>query len=180
MARVLVLGGGFGGLTVATELKRRLKRAGDHEITLVDRSEHFTMGLRKLWAVVDIEDYGVGTRSRQLLNRRGVEFLTRKVSRIYPTERRVETDAGSLEADYLVIALGTETRSDLVPGLAEHTHNVWDEKGVPGLRDALADIDQGHVAVVIAGVPFNVAGTTNILRVAPCDERMIYYMDPGE
>ena len=33
--------------------------------------------------------------------------------------------------------------------------------------------------VVIAGVPFNVAGTTNILRVAPCDERMIYYMDPG-
>ena len=34
--------------------------------------------------------------------------------------------------------------------------------------------------VVTAGVPFNVAGTTNILRVAPCDERMIYYMDPGE
>ena len=29
-------------------------------------------------------------------------------------------------------------------------------------------------------VPFNVAGSTNILRVAPCDERMIYYMDPGE
>ncbi|PVH30567.1 pyruvate kinase [Pararhodobacter oceanensis] len=28
--------------------------------------------------------------------------------------------------------------------------------------------------VVIAGVPFNVPGTTNILRVAPCDERLIY------
>lgn len=39
------------------------------------------------------------------------------------------------------------------------------------------DTDQ---IVVVAGVPFNVAGTTNILRVAPCDERMIYYMDPGE
>ncbi len=31
--------------------------------------------------------------------------------------------------------------------------------------------------VVTAGVPFNVKGTTNILRVAPCDERMIYNMD---
>ena len=32
--------------------------------------------------------------------------------------------------------------------------------------------------VVTAGVPFNVPGTTNILRVAPCDERLIYSLDP--
>ncbi|MGV6848409.1 MAG: pyruvate kinase [Marinibacterium sp.] len=34
--------------------------------------------------------------------------------------------------------------------------------------------------VVLAGLPFNVAGTTNILRVAPCDERMIYYMEASD
>ncbi|MEO1733721.1 MAG: pyruvate kinase [Pseudomonadota bacterium] len=33
--------------------------------------------------------------------------------------------------------------------------------------------------VVTAGVPFNIPGTTNILRVAPCDERLIYATDPG-
>jgi len=33
--------------------------------------------------------------------------------------------------------------------------------------------------VVTAGVPFNVVGTTNILRVAPCDERLISKVDPG-
>lgn len=32
--------------------------------------------------------------------------------------------------------------------------------------------------VVIAGVPFNQAGTTNILRVAPCEERLIYNTEP--
>jgi pyruvate kinase len=32
--------------------------------------------------------------------------------------------------------------------------------------------------VVTAGVPFNVPGTTNILRVAPCDERLIHRADP--
>ena len=32
--------------------------------------------------------------------------------------------------------------------------------------------------VVTAGVPFNVPGTTNILRVAPCDERLICNTDP--
>ncbi len=32
--------------------------------------------------------------------------------------------------------------------------------------------------VVTAGVPFNVPGTTNILRVAPCEERLIFASDP--
>ena len=32
--------------------------------------------------------------------------------------------------------------------------------------------------VVTAGVPFKVPGTTNILRVAPCDERLIFATDP--
>lgn len=32
--------------------------------------------------------------------------------------------------------------------------------------------------VITAGVPFNVPGTTNILRVAPCDERLIFHTDP--
>ncbi len=32
--------------------------------------------------------------------------------------------------------------------------------------------------VVTAGVPFNVPGSTNILRVAPCDERLIFSTDP--
>jgi pyruvate kinase len=32
--------------------------------------------------------------------------------------------------------------------------------------------------IVVAGVPFNVQGSTNILRVAPCAERLIYATDP--
>ena len=32
--------------------------------------------------------------------------------------------------------------------------------------------------VVTAGVPFNIPGTTNILRVAPCQERLIYRAEP--
>lgn len=35
----------------------------------------------------------------------------------------------------------------------------------------------GDQIVVTAGLPFNVPGTTNILRVAPCDERLIFNME---
>ncbi|MDP2739871.1 MAG: pyruvate kinase [Pseudorhodobacter sp.] len=38
--------------------------------------------------------------------------------------------------------------------------------------------DETGQIVVTAGVPFNVPGTTNILRVAPCEERLIFSTDP--
>ncbi|WP_405403809.1 pyruvate kinase [Paracoccus sp. Ld10] len=38
--------------------------------------------------------------------------------------------------------------------------------------------DETRQVVVMAGVPFNVPGTTNILRIAPCDDRLIFATDP--
>lgn len=39
--------------------------------------------------------------------------------------------------------------------------------------------DEDDQIVIIAGVPFNVPGSTNILRVAPCRESLLYATDPG-
>ncbi|MFO7770178.1 MAG: pyruvate kinase, partial [Roseovarius gahaiensis] len=52
------------------------------------------------------------------------------------------------------------------------------------LSAARAAREQGYAEpldqiVVTAGVPFNVPGTTNILRVAPCQESLIYSSEPG-
>ncbi|MDF3414607.1 pyruvate kinase [Sulfitobacter sp. M57] len=48
---------------------------------------------------------------------------------------------------------------------------------VRAARDEGFAAEEDHV-VVTAGVPFNVPGSTNILRVAPCDERLIFPADP--
>jgi sulfide:quinone oxidoreductase len=152
MTRTLILGGGFGGITVATELRRHL--GDDHEIVLVDRREQFAMGLRKLWALVGIGSYEEGSRPRQRLSQHGVRFLHRQVTNIDPVKRRVATDRETLEGDYLVVALGAEPRPDLVPGLAEHAYNAWDEGAVPGLATAIGRFTGGRIAIVIAGVPY--------------------------
>ena len=54
------------------------------------------------------------------------------------------------------------------------------EAVVSAVRGALSEgyaVENDQI-VITAGVPFNIPGTTNILRVAPCNERMIYSMDP--
>lgn len=152
MGRTLILGAGFGGIAVATELHRLLGE--DHDITLVDRGEQFTMGLRKLWAVVGMGSFAAGSRSRERLNRRGIDFLRREIIGIDPAARRAMTDRGSLEGDYLVVALGAEPRPELVDGMAEHAHNAWDARAVPELEAAVAELRGGRVTVVIAGVPY--------------------------
>ncbi|MGB6362739.1 MAG: NAD(P)/FAD-dependent oxidoreductase, partial [Thermoanaerobaculia bacterium] len=80
MARILILGGGFGGVTVATELSSALDDT--HEITLVDQAEHFMMGLRKPWAIAGAGSMEEGTRSRRVLGSRGIGFVEKLITKI--------------------------------------------------------------------------------------------------
>lgn len=152
MARTLILGAGFGGLAVATELRKAL--GDEHEVVLVDRRERFAMGLRKVWELVDLGTIAEGSRSREVLAERGIRFLQGEIGFIDPEARTATIEGETLEADHLVVALGAEPRPDLVPGLAQHGHDAWDPADVPGLRRALADFEGGRIAIVIAGAPY--------------------------
>jgi sulfide:quinone oxidoreductase len=151
MARTLVLGAGFGGLAVAHELRRLLGEG--HEIVLVDRRERFAMGLRKLWELVGHSTVAEGSRPRSRVGG-GVDFRLADVEAIDPDRRGATVGGEWISGDHLVIALGAEPRPDLVPGLAEHGHDVWDVAEVARARGALARFDGGRVLVVIAGVPY--------------------------
>ena len=68
-----------------------------------------------------------------------------------------------------------------VPEPADPEHYCF-ERGLVKTGSAAARTDgfagpEDFIALT-AGVPFNVKGTTNILRVAPCDERLISRVDP--
>ncbi len=152
MASILVLGGGFGGLSVATDLRRALGDA--HEIVLVDRSSTFVMGLRKLWDLVGVGTLEDGSRDLGVLRNRGIRYERRNILSIDPGRRSVATDTGLLSADYLVVALGAVPRPDLVPGLSENAHDVWSVEGVPAARTALEAFDGGAIVVAIAGMPY--------------------------
>lgn len=152
VTRTLVLGGGFGGLSVATELKGLL--GSEHEVVLVDRDEDFSMGLRKLWELVGHATVVDGSRSRGSLGDRGIRVVHDEIRAIDPVARAARTHAETIGADYLVIALGAVSRPDLVPGLDEHGYDVWDRGAVPAAAEALRLFDGGRIVVLIAGAPY--------------------------
>lgn len=152
--RVVILGGGFGGLTVATELRERL---GERcEVVLVDGKPGFRMGFRKIWMLLGRSGPDDGVRPRALLAGRGVRYVEEEITRIDPAGRAVETTGPRLEWDYLVVALGAEPRAGLVPGFdaAPNAYNLYDAEGVLAAHPALAALERGRLLVAILGLPF--------------------------
>jgi len=124
VARILILGGGFGGFYTARYLERRLPR-GQHEIVLVSNENYmlYTPLLPEA-AGGALEPRHVVVPLRTALSRTRV--VIGEVTGVDPAGRTVEFEPPdgaprTLSYDHLVFALGSTTRMPgSVPGLREH------------------------------------------------------------
>jgi sulfide:quinone oxidoreductase len=152
MKRVLILGGGFGGIATARRLKQRLD--DKDEVILVDRRDYFMVGFRKTWALTGQSTLEAGQRPLDSLTRLGVRVMRDPVTRIDPAGRAAWMGDQKISADALVVALGAELASDTIPGFEEHAYNVYDPLEVPRAAQALADFQGGTLMIGIFGVPY--------------------------
>jgi len=150
--RIVVLGGGFGGITAARELRRML--GPDHTITLIDRDSEFFMGLRKLWILAGRGTREEGERRLDLLRGQGITVRRAVVTAIDGPGRHVLTSMGDWPFDYLIVALGAEPRPDLIPGFSSAVFNLYDAADVVRLAPAVQAFEGGIVAVGILGIPY--------------------------
>ena len=150
--RVVVLGGGIGGLIAANRLRRLLNR--EHRITVVDRSPRHYFPPSFLWLAMGWRRPEDTSRELVRLLRRGVEFVQGEVTAIDVEARKVGVGEGELPFDYLVIALGAELAPQAVPGLAEASHSFYDVESARRLRAALPNFQGGSIAVVVSSLPF--------------------------
>jgi len=152
MKRVMILGGGFGGLAAANRLRERLDP--QDEIILVDRRSHFSFGFRKTWVLVGLGSMEVGQRPLAGLARKGINWIRGTVTRIDPQARSVEVDGRSMAADALVVALGTVLAPEQVPGFNDYALNVYHPQEVQRNAAALGDFSGGQVMVGIFSIPY--------------------------
>jgi sulfide:quinone oxidoreductase len=152
MRRVLILGGGFGGIAAAAALRQHLDFTD--EVVLVDRRTTFVMGLRKNWALLDADAIRAGARPLAHLADRGIKVVAGTIEAIHPEERAADIDGQRWEADALVIALGAERDLDRVPGFREHAIDVYDQGGTEHARQAIDRFAGGRIVVGIFGVPY--------------------------
>ena len=122
--RIVILGGGFGGVYAALHLERLLGRLSRVEICLVSRDNFFlfTPMLHEI-AASDLEITNIVNPLRKLL--RHVEVIVGDIGEIDLPNRRVIISPSyrdrleQLDYDHLVVALGSVTNFYDLPGLAD-------------------------------------------------------------
>ena len=148
----MILGGGFGGISAANSLRRLL--TAEHEIVVIDESSRFHVGAGKTWIMLGERTYDQISQSRVALLAPGVRFVEAKVQSIGLSNRTVSLQSGSLNWDFLVIALGADLNPARLPGLGEAAHTFYTVEGAQRLKVVLERFSGGDVALLIPRVPF--------------------------
>ena len=152
MKRVLILGGGFGGIATAHKLKEKL--GNEVEVILVDKRPYFMVGFRKSWALIGESPLEDGQRQLGSLSKIGVEVRRGTIEKINPVEKFAEVDGEIIKADALVVALGAELAPQAVTGFKDYAYNVYDPDDIPRAEKAIADFSGGKVVIGVFGAPY--------------------------
>jgi NADH dehydrogenase len=170
MTRVLVLGGGFGGVEAARQLERRFGGGDDVEVTIVSRENFFlfTPMLHEV-AASDVDITHIVSPLRALLHHTHV--VVGEVQAIDLANRRVRVSHGfeahdhDLEYDHLVISLGSTTNYYGLQNLAEQALTMKTLGDAIHLRNRVIAMleeastecaagESGGLTVVVAGGGF--------------------------
>ena len=157
---VVIVGGGFAGLTLALQLSRHCPRP---PIVLVEPRPQFAF-LPLLYELLsgELQAWEVAPRYDDLLQSSGIALIQDRVSTIHWEEHAVVTTGGQrLTYGQLVLATGSQPNDFGVPGVQEHALHFHSLEDVTRLRqvvktlgrstDAKADESTQALAIVGAG-----------------------------
>src|SRR5262245_57409881 len=149
--RILVLGAGFGGLELCTMLSEAF--GVGIEVTLIDKNDSFYFGFSKLDVMFGHAKPGAVRLPYKKVVKPGVRLLQEMISSIDPVAKRVTTNRGVHEADFIVLALGADYDFAKTPGMSDATE-FYTLEGATRLSEILPTFTKGRVLIAVGGAPF--------------------------
>jgi sulfide:quinone oxidoreductase len=156
VAHIVVLGAGNGGVPAAYELMGEL--GPEHQVTVINRLPHFQFVPSNPWVAVGWRTRDDTTFDIRLpLERKGISFIAKPVTRIEPDDNRLELDGGeTICYDYLVIATGPKPAFDEVEGAGPEgfTESICTVEQAEKTYAAYQSLLEEPGQVIIGAMPF--------------------------
>ena len=132
--RIVIVGGGFGGLKLAQELHR-----SGFQIILIDKNNyHQFPPLIYQVASSGLEPSSISFPFRKLFNGyQDIHFRLAEARQIYPDQKVLQTSIGKIEYDYLILAAGTTSNFFGNKRIEEAAMPMKTLSEAMGLRNAL-------------------------------------------
>jgi len=166
--RIIIIGGGFAGITTMHALKKELNHEVD--VTLIDYRSN-TLNKPRL---PDVAIKGESVEHARFLMKKAVEqdgyqLIQETVVKIDPKEQKVFLKEGGIESyDYLILATGVEKHYTGIEGFAEYGYSVCDDIQAPRLYRRLQTFKGGPV--FIGSMPYKSGTRVDAPKLlAPCE-----------
>jgi sulfide:quinone oxidoreductase len=150
---VVILGGGFGGLATANEIRNSLPLS-KVKITIIDKKDWFMVGFAKLWIINGTRTFENSIGDLKQLQKKEINFLQDEILSIDLQYKNVKTKEDKIPYDFLVISLGAVLAPQKIPGLIENGYNLYDHNQLSEIHDKLQKIKSGKIAIAIMGMPY--------------------------
>ena len=138
---IVIIGGSFGGLNVAYDLRRLLPRKS-HKITVISKEPRFIFIPSLPWVAMGSKTIdNISFELEGSLKSTGIDFIAAAVDRIDPEANQVETASETIDYDYLVVATGHRSANEAVPGLGPFDgpgHSLMSAPEAEEVRDTWA------------------------------------------
>ena len=151
--RVVILGGGFGGLSAANELRNTLP-SSQAEITVIDKKDWFMVGFAKLWIINGTRTFENSTGSLNELQKKDIDFIKDEILSINLEDKHVSTKTREIPFDFLIISMGAVLAPQKIRGLEENGLNLYDHNHLLEIREKLESMESGKIAISIMGMPY--------------------------
>ena len=150
---VVILGGGFGGLSAANEIRKTLP-ASQIAITVIDKKDWFMVGFAKLWIINGTRTFENSIGSLNELPKKEINFIKDEILAIDLQNKNVKTTSQKLSYDFLIISMGSILAPEKIPGLVENGFNLYDHNQLSEIHNKLESIESGKIAISIMGMPY--------------------------
>lgn len=150
---VVIIGGGFGGLSAANELRNTLP-SSQVKITVIDKKDWFMVGFAKLWIINGTRTFESSIGSLNELSKKEIDFIKDEVLTINLQNKNVETKSQNISFDFLIISMGAVLAPEKISGLQENGFNLYDHKQLSEIHDRLEKMKSGKIAISIMGMPY--------------------------
>jgi len=153
---IVIIGGSFGGLNVAYDL-RRLLPGKSHKITVISKDPRFVFIPSLPWVAMGSRTIdNISFALERPLNSKRIDFIEAAVERIDPNTSQVHTATATVDYDYLVVATGHRSANEAVPGLGPFdgpAHSLMSTPEAEEVRDSWAAFLEDPGPMVIGCAP---------------------------
>ena len=136
MKRIVIVGGGYGGIEAAKKLEKSFGRDRDVEITLIDRNPYHTL-MTELHEVAGgrVTPEAVKVPFAKIFAVSKVRYVRDLVTSVDMDGRKVVGADAAYEYDYLVLGTGAEPTYFNLPGVAENSLPLWSYNDAMDIRE---------------------------------------------